>query len=184
MRFRWATFALMVVLLVLSIYGFRFVPKSFFPDSTTPQFTVDYWVRQGTDLTKTSADLAVIEQQIRKLDGVKRVATSVGQGCTRFLLTYSPEGPNTAYGQMIVTVDRFERMAELMPRIEAAIMGRFPGSLAIANPYVLGPGAGRTSRRGCAAPTIGCSGSCRPRCRPSCARIRPRGTCATTGGSR
>ena len=51
-RFRWATLALMVVLLALSIYGFRFVPQSFFPDSTTPQFTVDYWVRQGTDITQ------------------------------------------------------------------------------------------------------------------------------------
>jgi multidrug efflux pump subunit AcrB len=141
-RFRWATLALMVVLLVVSIYGFRFVPQSFFPDSTTPQFTVDYWVRQGTDLTQTAADLAVIEKQIRKLEGVEMVATSVGGGFTRFLLTYAPEEPNTAYGQMIVTVDRFERMAELMPRIETAIMGSFPGSLVIANPYVLGPGGG------------------------------------------
>src|SRR5262249_18834204 len=56
-RMRWATLGLMAVLLVLSIYAFRFVPQSFFPDSTTPQFTVDYWVRQGTDLRKTSADL-------------------------------------------------------------------------------------------------------------------------------
>ena len=141
-RFRWATLALMVALLALSIYGFRFVPRSFFPDSTTPQFTVDYWVRQGTDITKTAADLAVIERQIRKLEGVTMVATSVGQGFTRFLLTYSPEEPNPAYGQMIVTVDRFERMAELMPRIEAKIMGDFPGSLVIANAYVLGPGGG------------------------------------------
>ncbi len=29
-----------------------------------------------------------------------------------------------------------------MPKIEADIMGNFPGSLAIANPYVLGPGGG------------------------------------------
>jgi multidrug efflux pump subunit AcrB len=142
LRFRWVTLGLMVVLLVLSIYGFRWVPKSFFPDSTTPQFTVDYWVRQGTDIRQTSADLARIERQIMKLPGVKGVATTVGQGATRFLLTYAPEEPNTAYGQMIVSVDRFERMAELMPKIEADIMGNFPGALAIANPYVLGPGGG------------------------------------------
>jgi len=141
-RFRWPTLALMVGLLALSIYGFRWVPRSFFPDSTTPQFTVDYWVRQGTDITKTAADLAIIEKEIRKLEGVTMVATSVGQGFTRFLLTYSPEGPNTAYGQMIVTVDRFQRMADLMPRIEAKIMGDFPGSLAMANAYILGPGGG------------------------------------------
>ena len=141
-RFRWVTLAVMAVLLVLSIYGFRFVPRSFFPDSTTPQFTVDYWVRQGTDIRQTAADLAVIGKQIQKLEGVKMVATSVGGGFTRFLLTYAPEEPNTSFGQMIVTVDRFQRMAELMPKIEAAIMGNFPGSLAIANAYVLGPGGG------------------------------------------
>ena len=90
------------------------------------------------------------------------VATSVGQGFTRFLLTYSPEGPNTAYGQMIVTVDRFERMAELMPRIEANIMGAFPESLAIANAVCPGPGR-RFGHRG---PT---------------ARPRPSGAPATLG---
>ena len=79
LRLRWVTLGLMVVLLVLSIYGFRWVPQSFFPDSTTPQFTVDYWVRQGTDLRQTSADLARIERQIMALDGVKSVATTVGQ---------------------------------------------------------------------------------------------------------
>ena len=141
-RFRWITLAVMAALLVLSIYGFRFVPKSFFPDSTTPQFTVDYWVRQGTDIRQTAADLAVIGKELRKLEGVKMVATSVGGGFTRFLLTYAPEEPNTSYGQMIVTVDRFQRMAEMMPKIEAAIMGNFPESLAIANAYVLGPGGG------------------------------------------
>jgi multidrug efflux pump subunit AcrB len=141
-RFRWPTIAVMVALLALSVYGFRFVPRSFFPDSTTPQFTVDFWVREGTDITKTAADLAIVERQIGKLDGVTMVATSVGGGFTRFLLTYAPEEPNTAYGQMIVSVDRFQRMAELIPRIEAQIMGSFPGSLVIANPYVLGPGGG------------------------------------------
>ena len=141
-QLRWATLGLMAVLLALSIYAFRFVPQSFFPDSTTPQFTVDYWVRQGTDLRKTSADLQGIEQRVMKLEGVKGVTTTVGQGSIRFLLTYSPETPNTAYGQMIVTVDRFERMAELMPKIEADIMANYPEALAIANPYVLGPGGG------------------------------------------
>jgi len=141
-RLRWVTVTVMVALLFLSIYGFRFVPRSFFPDSTTPQFTVDFWLRQGTDITRTSADLALIEKQVRKLEGVTMVATSVGQGFTRFLLTYSPEEPNTAFGQMIVSVDRFERMAGLMPRIEKAIAGNFPGSLVMANAYVLGPGGG------------------------------------------
>ena len=141
-RLRWATLGLMAVLLVLSIYAFRFVPQSFFPDSTTPQFTVDYWVRQGTDLRKTSADLQSIERRVMKLEGVTGVTTTVGQGSIRFLLTYSPETPNTAYGQMIVSVDRFERMAELMPKIEADIMTNYPEALAIANPYVLGPGGG------------------------------------------
>ena len=141
-RFRWLTVTVMVALLFLSIYGFRFVPRSFFPDSTTPQFTVDFWLRQGTDITRTAADLVLIEKQVRKLEGVTMVATSVGQGFTRFLLTYSPEEPNTAFGQMIVSVNRFERMADLMPKIEKMIADDFPGSLIMANAYVLGPGGG------------------------------------------
>jgi len=141
-RHRWATIAVCVLMLVFAVKGFGFVNQSFFPDATTPQFTVDYWVTEGSHIRDTEADLAGIEKHTMGIEGVTNVFTVVGGGATRFMLTYTPEDPNRAYGQMIVSVDEYSRMAEVMPRIEAFIAANYPDALAYAKPFVVGPGGG------------------------------------------
>ena len=42
-RRRFATIAVVVVVFVFALKAFAFVDQSFFPESTTPQFTVDFW---------------------------------------------------------------------------------------------------------------------------------------------
>ena len=63
-------------------------------------------------------DLIDVEEFVQSLEGVETVCTLVGQGASRFMLTYAPEEPNSAYGQLLVTADAYDRMAELMPRID------------------------------------------------------------------
>ena len=141
-RRRYATIGICVLLLAVSIKGFQWVDNSFFPDSTTPQFTVDYWVTEGTDIRETSADLQEIEKHILGMDGVTSVATCVGAGAARFLLTYQPEQPNTAYGQMIISVEDYNEIGDLIPKIEAYVAEGHPDSLVYARRFVLGPGGG------------------------------------------
>ena len=141
-RHRWATLLVMAILLVFSLQGFGFVKTSFFPDSTTPQFTVDYWTTEGAHIEETEADMADVERYVMGLEGVENVLTLVGAGALRFMLTYAPEDPNPAYGQFIVTVDKFERMAELVPTIEEYIHSHHPESMAYSKAYVMGPGGG------------------------------------------
>ena len=141
-RHRWATLAVMVLLLVFSLKGFDFVDKSFFPTSTTPQFTVDYWTREGTYIYETERDLQEIEAYVLELEGVESVFTNVGGGAMRFMLTYTPEKPNSAYGQLIVKVDSYERMAALIPRIEEHVFQRYPEAMCFGKPFVIGPGGG------------------------------------------
>nr|MDJ0974230.1 efflux RND transporter permease subunit [Planctomycetota bacterium] len=141
-RRRWFTVGVMVVLLAVSLQGFKFVDQSFFPDSTTPQFTLDYWLPEGTDIRKTSDDLAEIEAYLQDQEGVESVATTIGQGSMRFMLTYAPEQPNTAYGQMIVRVDDHERIDDLIAGAEEWIAARYPDSLVYGGRFILGPGGG------------------------------------------
>ena len=53
MRARGVTIAVLVGMLALSIFGFRFLQNSFFPDSTRTQFMVDVWLPGGTRLDQT-----------------------------------------------------------------------------------------------------------------------------------
>ena len=141
-RHRWATMAALAVMLALAVKGFGYVQQSFFPDSTTPQFTVDIWTTQGTDIRDTEADLAIIEQDVRSIEGVESVATIVGSGTLRFMLTYAPEEPNSAFGQLIVEVEDYRTIPDLIQRIEEGIQAKFPDTLPIGRPFVLGPGGG------------------------------------------
>jgi len=139
---RWITVGVLVLVLAVALKGFGFVEQSFFPDSTTPQFTVDYWTTQGTAIEQTRDDLKEIEAYVRGLPGVEHVATCVGAGAPRFMLTYAPEEPNSAYGQMIIEVEDYKRIGEYMREIDAHVAADFPDSMTYGRRFILGPGGG------------------------------------------
>ena len=154
LRNRWATVLAMALLLGVSVRAFGLVEQSFFPDSTTPQFTVDYWTTQGTHVRNTETDLGKLEEYIlgservgghrgyRGLEGVRDVATVLGGGALRFMLTYAPEEPNPSYGQLLVEVQDVDRIEALVPEIERFVAAEFPDALVYARRFVLGPGGG------------------------------------------
>ncbi|NLX12509.1 MAG: efflux RND transporter permease subunit, partial [Phycisphaerales bacterium] len=131
---------ILVALMILAVYGFGFVKQSFFPSSTRPQFMVHYWLPQGTHISRTEADIKKIEQHLLKTEGVTDVASFVGRGSLRFLLTYAPEDANSAYGMLLVGVEDYKRIKDLRPLIQDYLNANFPDAQAFSRPFVLGPG--------------------------------------------
>ncbi len=140
LRFRWVTVVALMGLLGLSIYGFGFVRQSFFPSSTRPQFMIHYWLPQGTHISRTEADLKQIEQHVMELEEVTEVSSFVGQGALRFLLTYSPEDTNSAYGLLLVNVKDYKSIKGLIPVIQEYLHESFPDAMAFSRQFILGPG--------------------------------------------
>lgn len=140
LRIRWLVVFTMVGLLALSVYGFGFVKQSFFPDSMTPIFMLDYWRTQGTDIRAVSDDMREIEQYIMDIDGVESVTTFIGGGASRFTLTYSPEQPNTSYGQFLVKVADFELVAPISQQVLAMLKQDYAFAETKAKYIRLGPG--------------------------------------------
>ncbi|HML74782.1 MAG TPA: efflux RND transporter permease subunit [Anaerohalosphaeraceae bacterium] len=139
-RNRYFTLILLAAMLIFAIYGFGFVDKSFFPDSTQPQFMVHYWLPQGTYITQTEKDLKQIADHVKTLEGVSSTASCAGQGFLRFQLTYTPEEPNPAYGMILVTVEDYKAIPDLMTRINEYIAQTYPQSQGYCRRFVLGPG--------------------------------------------
>ncbi len=139
-RARWSTVVVLIVMLVLAIRGFGYVKQSFFPDSTRPQFMVHYWLPQGTHISRTEADLAQISEHVHALEGVTDVSTFVGRGALRFLLTYSPEDSNSAYGLLLVSVKDYRRCADLVAEVQTYLDENFPDAQALPRQFMLGPG--------------------------------------------
>ncbi|PRQ05441.1 Cobalt-zinc-cadmium resistance protein CzcA [Enhygromyxa salina] len=142
LRRRGLTLLVAFGLLVAAVVGFGQVDQSFFPDSTRPQFMVDYFAPRGTHIEQTELQLGEIEAWIGERDGVTQVATVVGQGAPRFLLTYAPEEPDSGYGQIFVEVDDYAKIPGLQAEIQAALETRFVDGEGNTKLFMLGPGEG------------------------------------------
>jgi multidrug efflux pump subunit AcrB len=150
MRARGVTIAVLVGMLALSIYGFRFVRNSFFPDSTRAQFMVDVWLPGGTRLDQTDRVTGQMREFIADIPGITHITTSVGQGALRFLLTYSPEGFDPSYAQFLIDVEEQSLINKVLPRVQKELTEKYPDAQIISKRFLLGPGQGGACR--CAFP--------------------------------
>jgi multidrug efflux pump subunit AcrB len=146
-RRRWLSIMVVLVIFGASLYGFQFINKSFFPDSTRPQFTVDFWLPQGTHIDETVAAAGEVEKYLLDIEAVTHVTSMAGAGGLRFLLTYQPEKLNSAYVQFLVDVDDYLAIDELMPRIEEEVQDLYPDALIYAKRFLLGPGSAKLQAR-------------------------------------
>lgn len=113
-RFRVLFLGSMVGLLVLSMFGFRFVEQMYFPDSSRAQFMIDYWAPEGTRIQQTSADLQRIEKFLQGHEATLSVSAFVGKGPPRFYLPVSGEDPYTSYAQIIVNTKSYAGVNQLV----------------------------------------------------------------------
>jgi len=139
-RRRWVTMAVVAGVFVVSLLGFGKVKQSFFPNSTRPQFMIDYWLPQGASIETTERDVAEIEQWIMRQEGVTQVGTVIGAGAMRFLLTYVPEKENPAYAQFLIDVDDYRQIDQMLPSFQQQLQESYPGALVQTRKFILGPG--------------------------------------------
>ncbi len=142
LRFRWLVVAGLVIVTVACFAGFGLMKQQFFPNSNTPLFFVHYKLPQGTPIARTAMDMAVFENWLAERDDVVSVTTFVGQGATRFMLTYSAEKPNPSYGHMIIRTNSLEDIPALQADLEAFGSEQFPEGEFRTKRLVFGPGGG------------------------------------------
>jgi multidrug efflux pump subunit AcrB len=141
-RIRLVTIILVVALFASAIAMFSQVPPGFFPGSTRAQFVIDYTLPEGTDISRTAADIQEIAAYTRELEGVTGTNSIVGGGHLRFMLTYEAGDSSSAYGQVLVDVEEFAQIADLQPALQATLDERYPDALVKVWKFVLGPGGG------------------------------------------
>lgn len=144
---RWLTLGVVLVTLVTAMWGGGFVRQDFMPDTNRPQFTLDVWMPEGALINRTAEEIAEIEAHVLGVEGVKDVATFVGQGPLRFLLTFDPQMPNSSYGQLIISVDDFRDIPNIRAQITEYLNERHPGLITSVDAFKLGPGGGAVVAR-------------------------------------
>lgn len=128
----------MIVLFVISLYGFRYVPVMYFPDSTRLQFMVDYWAPEGTKIQQVSDDVKTIENKLLRESGVTSVSTFIGQGPPRFYLPVESELSFPAYAQLIVNTATSSDVDRLVDNLIVWSEKNIPEALVRVRKYATG----------------------------------------------
>ena len=139
-RFRWLTILVTLGMLGGALYGFGFVGQNFFPGSSRPQFTIDLTYPENTHIETTNDEIKRVESFVSELDGVTDISTFIGSGALRFILTYAPEMPNSGYGQLLVSVDDYRKVEQLIPVVTDYLHDEHPGAVFKVEGFRLGPG--------------------------------------------
>ena len=75
------------------------------------------------------------------------MAVFTGRGPLRFLLTYEPEMPSSAYAQLLLNLDSHERIPELRSHLTAYLSEHYPEAITSVDAFKLGPGGGAVVAR-------------------------------------
>ncbi len=143
LAFKWVSLMITITVLIVSIWGFQFIDNAFFPSSTQPQFMIDYWMPEGTDITKTEQGMKKIEKFLSDKDrypNITKISTFAGTPPLRFQLTFSGETQNGKYGMFLIEVDDNRVLDKLIPQIQKDLEDRFLEPIIQAIPFAIGPG--------------------------------------------
>ena len=141
-RFRSVTIAVVVGIFVISLVGFGQVDQMFFPNSTRPQFFVEFYLPEGTHIRETEKQLVAVEEYLSGLDGVTDVATAIGGGDLRFLLTYVPMKGGSSNAVVFAAVEDYRVIDAMMTEVRGKIPELVPGAVFNVRKFLLGPGEG------------------------------------------
>ncbi|NVO28210.1 efflux RND transporter permease subunit [Donghicola sp. C2-DW-16] len=139
---RWPVVAALGVVTVMCYIGFGQVKQQFFPDSNTPLFYVHYKLPQGSSIHSTAADMQVLEGWLKDREEVVSVATFVGGGASRFMLTYGPEEALPTYGHLIIRTHNLEEIPQLRTDLEAFGRSQLVAGEFRTERLAFGPGGG------------------------------------------
>ncbi|MBR9830104.1 MAG: efflux RND transporter permease subunit, partial [Oceanospirillales bacterium] len=139
--------AVSIILVLLALGGAvsaaSLVPPGFMPDSERPQFVVDMYLPQGTDIEQTAMRLAQVEQVVAEKEGITHTTGFVGGGGLRFMLTYAPEPRNPSYAQLLIDIDDYKRIAPLVAQLQDELSAAFPDTSFKVWKFMLGRGGGK-----------------------------------------
>lgn len=120
------TISLAVVLVVVSIYCYRFLPQGFFPDMNYDQLYIEYKLPEGNNSSRVKEDLIKISDELLSRDNIRHVTASIGATPSRYNLVRSIADPSLSYGELIVDFTSPKELVESIEEIQAQLSKEYP----------------------------------------------------------
>lgn len=125
------------LLLAVSVFGFRFIPKVFVPALDKQYFTVDMWLPEGTRIEKTDSISMELASYVGSFPEVETVSSYVGRTPPRYYLSNVSFGPQPNYAQMLVRCSSSKEARKLNSTLQDELREHFPEPLLKVNRFEL-----------------------------------------------
>lgn len=117
-----------VLLLALSAWCFRYIPQGFFPDLSYTQLYIEYKMPEGVTLEAVREDIAGIEDYLLSRPDITHVASSFGGTPSRYNLVRSIALPAMSYGELIVDFKDADALKASIPGLQQYLTDHYPGA--------------------------------------------------------
>ncbi|MEY8611414.1 efflux RND transporter permease subunit [Parabacteroides segnis] len=138
-RYRYATVVALVVLLLLSAWSFKFIPKVFVPALDKQYFTLDMWLPEGTNIEETDRIACDIADYINRHEEAEMVSTYIGRTPPRYYLSNVSFGPQSNYAQLLVKCQTSKESRKLHALLQDSVRLVYPEPLIKVNKFELSP---------------------------------------------
>ncbi len=125
-EWRKSTIALTLLVFFLGVFGFNFIEKQFFPDSSRRELMVEMWMPEGTTFAANEAQVKKFEALIGRDAQVESVTSYVGTGSPRFYLPLDQIFPHSNVSQIVVLPKDLAAREPLRKKIVAMFKADFP----------------------------------------------------------
>lgn len=136
-RLRSATIAIAIILLIISLFSFRYIRKAFFPDFTYNQVYIEYKLPETRKIQRVESDLNEISKYLKSIDGISNITMSLGGTPTRYNLVRTISENSKSYGELIVDFKDYETMISLKDKIQTYLIQNYPEAKARVRLYNL-----------------------------------------------
>ena len=136
---RSVTIGSLVVMLILSAWSFKFIPKVFVPALDKQYFTVDMWLPEGTNINETDRMASNLANYIRGHEETEMVSTYIGRTPPRYYLSNVAFGPQSNYAQILVKCKTSQESRKLHALQQDSIRQKYPEPLIKVNKFELSP---------------------------------------------
>jgi multidrug efflux pump len=125
-EWRKTTIVLSLGVFFLGVFGFKFIEKQFFPDSSRPELMVEMWTPEGTSFKTNEALVKKFEKLMAGETHVESVTSYVGNGSPRFYLPLDQIFPQSNVSQIVVLARGLEHRESLRLKIVDIFSKDFP----------------------------------------------------------
>jgi multidrug efflux pump len=125
-EWRKTTIVLSLMVFFMGVFGFKFIEKQFFPDSSRPELMVEMWLPEGTTFAANEKQVKKFEAIMGKQPNVESITSYVGTGSPRFYLPLDQIFPQSNVSQIVVLAKDLKSREALRLKIVDVFRNDFP----------------------------------------------------------